>query len=59
MGHARIRRWAALGALLAVAASSGGPLTVPAEELRSRLGLREVVWRGSPGPLAVVDTRLA
>jgi 3',5'-cyclic-AMP phosphodiesterase len=36
-----------------------GPLTVPAERLRSCLGLREVVWRGSPGPLAVVDTRLA
>jgi 3',5'-cyclic AMP phosphodiesterase CpdA len=36
-----------------------GPLTVPAEQLRGYLGLREVVWRGSPGSLAVVDTRLA
>jgi 3',5'-cyclic-AMP phosphodiesterase len=41
------------------AAAGPGPLTVPADQLRSRLGLREVVWRGSPGPLAVVDTRLA
>ncbi|HEX5064629.1 MAG TPA: metallophosphoesterase [Myxococcota bacterium] len=40
------------------AAAGPGPLTVPAERLRSHLGLREVVWRGSPGPLAVVDARL-
>ena len=36
-----------------------GPLTVPAARLRDYLGLREVIWRGTPGPLAVVDTRLA
>jgi 3',5'-cyclic AMP phosphodiesterase CpdA len=39
-------------------ADGPGPLTVPAERLRNYLGLREVVWRGTPGPLAVVDTRL-
>ena len=35
-----------------------GPLQVPADRLRSYLGLREVVWLGKPGPLAIVDTRL-
>jgi 3',5'-cyclic AMP phosphodiesterase CpdA len=35
-----------------------GPLKVPAERLRGFLGLREVTWRGNPGPLAVVDTAL-
>jgi len=39
-------------------ASGPGPLTVPADQLRRRLGLREVTWNGKPGPLAVVDTRL-
>jgi Icc protein len=36
-----------------------GPLKVPAAELRSRLGLREVRWTGHSGPLALVDTSLA
>jgi len=35
-----------------------GPLVVPADQLRGRLGLREVAWVGKPGPLAVVDTTL-
>ena len=35
-----------------------GPLEVPAEQLRSYLGLREVTWNGKPGPLAIVDTKL-
>jgi len=35
-----------------------GPVVVPAAQLRSRLGLREVTWNGKPGPLAVVDTKL-
>jgi len=35
-----------------------GPLRVPAEQLRSYLGLREVIWNGKPGPLATVDTKL-
>jgi len=35
-----------------------GPLKVPAEQLRSTLGLREVTWSGKPGPLAVVDMKL-
>jgi 3',5'-cyclic-AMP phosphodiesterase len=35
-----------------------GPLKVPAEQLRSYLGLREVSWSGRPGPLALVDTKL-
>jgi len=40
------------------AAKGPGPLTVPAAELRARLGLREVTWLGAPGPLAVVDAAL-
>jgi len=36
-----------------------GPLKVPAAELRSHLGLREVRWTGNAGPLALVDTSLA
>jgi Icc protein len=40
------------------AAAAPGPLSVPAERLRSFLGVREVTWSGGPGPLAVVDTRL-
>jgi len=35
-----------------------GPLKVPAEQLRSYLGVREVTWNGKPGPLATVDTKL-
>lgn len=35
-----------------------GPLRVPASQLRSLLGVREVTWRGRPGPLAIVDSRL-
>lgn len=35
-----------------------GPLRVPAAQLRGLLGVREVTWRGGPGPLAVVDARL-
>jgi 3',5'-cyclic AMP phosphodiesterase CpdA len=35
-----------------------GPLTVPAEELRRHLGVREVTWSGRPGPLAVVEAPL-
>jgi hypothetical protein len=40
------------------AAPGPGPLKVPAEQLRSYLGLREVAWLGKPGPLALVDTKL-
>jgi len=40
-------------------AAGPGPLTVPAARLRGLLGLREITWQGTPGPLAVVDTRLA
>ncbi|HKA14559.1 MAG TPA: metallophosphoesterase [Myxococcota bacterium] len=40
-------------------ATGPGPLAVPAEHLRSYLGLREVIWRGTSGALAVVDSRLA
>jgi len=35
-----------------------GPLTVPADELRRHLGVREVTWNGRPGPLAVVEAPL-
>ena len=35
-----------------------GPLTVPADQLRRHLGLREVIWNGRPGPLALVETQL-
>jgi len=35
-----------------------GLLEVPAEQLRSTLGLREVIWSGTPGPLVVVDEKL-
>jgi 3',5'-cyclic-AMP phosphodiesterase len=35
-----------------------GPLRVPAGQLPSLLGVREVTWRGGPGPLAIVDSRL-
>jgi hypothetical protein len=40
------------------AAPGPGPLRLPAERLRSTLGLREVTWDGRPGPLAVVDEQL-
>jgi Icc protein len=40
------------------AAPGPGPLKVPADQLRSYLGLREVAWLGKPGPLALVDTKL-
>ena len=36
-----------------------GPLTVPAEQLRSVLGVREVQLIQKTGPLAIVDTTLA
>ena len=39
-------------------AKGPGPLKVPAEELRTHLGLREVTWHGKPGPLVVVDSKL-
>lgn len=35
-----------------------GPLHVSADQLRRLLGLREITWRGGPGPLAVVDSNL-
>jgi 3',5'-cyclic AMP phosphodiesterase CpdA len=38
---------------------SPGPLTVPVEQLRSVLGVREVRWRRGQGDLAVVDASLA
>jgi 3',5'-cyclic AMP phosphodiesterase CpdA len=41
------------------AAPSPGPLKVPAEQLRSVLGVRELTWRRSQGPLALVETDLA
>ncbi|HVP31890.1 MAG TPA: metallophosphoesterase [Myxococcota bacterium] len=40
------------------AAAGPGPLGVPADQLRKFLGVREVSWRGGPGPLAIVDSRL-
>ena len=40
-------------------APSPGPLKVPAEQLRSVLGVREARWRPGKGPLALVDTTLA
>lgn len=40
-------------------AKGPGPLTVPASELRRRLGLRDVTWQGRAGPLVVVDSTLA
>lgn len=36
-----------------------GPLVVPAERLRSVIGMRSVAVRASAGPLAVIDTPLA
>ena len=39
--------------------ASPGPLTVPAEQLRSVLGLREVTRQRGRGPLAIVDQTLA
>jgi Icc protein len=39
-------------------APAPGPLKVPAEQLRSYLGLREVSWYGGSGALAVVDSKL-
>jgi len=36
-----------------------GPLKLPAADLRSHLGQREVRWSGNAGPLALVDTSLA
>jgi hypothetical protein len=36
-----------------------GPLMVPAERLRSMIGLRTVQARNTPGPLAIVDQALA
>lgn len=35
-----------------------GPLHVPAGQLPTLLGVREVTWRGGPGPLAIVDSAL-
>jgi 3',5'-cyclic-AMP phosphodiesterase len=35
-----------------------GPLKLPADQLRSHLGLREVTWRANAGALALVDTQL-
>jgi len=40
-------------------APSPGPLKVPAEQLRSVLGVRELTWKPGQGPLALVDTSLA
>jgi hypothetical protein len=40
-------------------AASPGPLKVPAEQLRSVLGVREARWRPGKGSLALVDTPLA
>ncbi len=40
-------------------APSPGPMKVPAEQLRSVLGIREVTFRRSRQPLAIVDTTLA
>jgi 3',5'-cyclic-AMP phosphodiesterase len=40
------------------AAPGPGPLKVPADQLRSYLGLREITWLGRPGPLALVDSKL-
>jgi len=40
-------------------APSPGPMKVPAEQLRSVLGIREVHFLGGKLPLAVVDSTLA
>jgi Icc protein len=40
------------------AAPSPGPLTVPADQLGAMLGLREVRYTETPGPLAVTDLTL-
>ena len=40
-------------------APSPGPMKVPAEQLRSVLGIREVTFKRSRQPLAIVDTTLA
>jgi 3',5'-cyclic-AMP phosphodiesterase len=40
-------------------APSPGPMKVPAEQLRSVLGIREVHFQGGKHPLAVVDSTLA
>jgi 3',5'-cyclic-AMP phosphodiesterase len=39
--------------------ASPGPLKVPADQLRSLLGVREVIRRHGRGPLAIVDQTLA
>jgi len=41
------------------AAKGPGPMTVPANELRSLLGVASVAVRQTSGPLAIVDTPLA
>ena len=41
------------------AAPSPGPMKLPAEQLRSVLGIREVTFKRSRQPLAIVDTTLA
>ena len=40
-------------------APAPGPMTVPAEQLRSVLGVADVQFRGGNHPLAIVDSRLA
>ena len=40
-------------------APSPGPMKVPAEQLRSVLGIRDVTFKRSRRPLAVIDTTLA
>jgi hypothetical protein len=36
-----------------------GPLLLPQERLHSAIGLRTVVLRQGPGPIAITDTTLA
>jgi 3',5'-cyclic AMP phosphodiesterase CpdA len=36
-----------------------GPVTLPADKLRTALGLRDVTWRAGAGDLAIVDSTLA
>src|SRR5205085_11204907 len=40
-------------------AKGPGPMTVPADQLRSLLGIASVTVKQTPGPLAIVDTALA
>ena len=41
------------------AAASPGPLKLPADRLRTVLGVREVAYVEGPQPLALIDTTLS